>query len=144
MIAAVKRAHPLYGVLLATAAVVAATGFLGCHLTSHPDDRAAVYQAMNQHDLASVEISQDRHSGVITLKGIVGSQDGKNRAQQLAQQAAPGYTIQNQITVDSSGLMSLANPNAERPEAVEMAHPPANNGSTPSATVKAKPDNAPK
>lgn len=121
---AVNRTNHLCTVFLATAALVA-TGVLGCH-ASHPDDRAAVYQALNQHDLASVEVSQDRGHGVITLRGIVGNQDSKNRAQQLTQQAAPGYTVQNQLTIDKSGLMSLANPSAKRPDAVEMAHPPAN------------------
>ena len=121
---AVSRTNHLCTVLLATAAL-AATGFPGCH-ASHPDDRAAVYQALNQHDLASVEVSQDRGQGVITLRGIVGNQDSKNRAQQLAQQVAPGYTIQNQLTIDTSGLMSLANPNAKRPDVEQMAHPPAN------------------
>jgi len=111
--------------VLLAATALAATGFPGCH-ASHPDDRAAVYQALNQHDLASVEVSQDRGSGVITLRGIVGSQDSKTRAQQLAQQAAPGYTIQNQLTINSSGLMSMANPHAKAPEVEEMAHPPAN------------------
>ena len=94
--------------LLALGAVmlVGLLALVGCH-GDHPDDKAAVYNALYQHDLASVEVSQDRHNGVITLRGIVGSADRKTHAEDLARQAAPGYTITNQLTVDNSGIQSL-------------------------------------
>lgn len=132
------RTNHLCNVIVASAALVAATGFLGCHSASHPDDQAAIYQALNQHDLASVQVSEDRGNGVITLKGIVGSNDGKARAEQLAQQAAPGYTIQNQLTVDNTGLMSLANPNAKAPEIEQMAHAPVPDNAKPATPAKHK------
>lgn len=106
---------------------IALVGLAGCH-GRHPDDQTAIYQALSQHDLATVEVFQDRDRGVVTLKGIVGSPDRKSRAEQLAQQAAPGYTIQNQITVDNTGIMGMANPNATRPE-LEQVAPPANQSS---------------
>lgn len=91
---------------------VSATPMMGCR--SHPDDQAAVYQVLDQHKLASVEVSQDRHSGVITLRGVVGNADSKTQAEQLALQAAPGYTVKNQLQVQSSRSVA---PNISAPSA---------------------------
>jgi len=107
----------------ALSAATLAFTFAGCH-SQHPDDSAAVYQALGQHDLASVQINQDRDKGVITLNGIVGDQTRKDRAQQLAEQAAPGYSIRNNLHVDTTGILGEANPNAKPPEVQQMAHPP--------------------
>lgn len=76
----------------------------GCGHSGHPDDRMAVYNTLDEHDLRSVTVSQDRDGGVITLSGIVGSDDRKQKAEQLAHQAAPGYSVVNRINVDNSGL----------------------------------------
>lgn len=81
----------------------------GCNRASHPDDQAAVYQALDQHNLSSVTVSQDRRSGVITLNGIVADQDRKARAETLAKQAAPDYTISNRIRVESTGISTSQN-----------------------------------
>lgn len=110
-----------------SAAGLAAAWLSGCH-SLHPDDQAAVYKALGQQELSSVEVSEDRASGVITLRGIVGSQDNKQKAEQLTEQAAPGYKVQNQLTVDSTGIMSMADPNAKVPGVQELAHPPASDG----------------
>ncbi|MFP5235806.1 MAG: BON domain-containing protein [Acidobacteriota bacterium] len=113
-------------ILRQTALATAALAFIftGCH-RSHPDDAASVYQSLAQHDLASVQIDQDRGNGVITLNGVVGDQARKDRAQQLAQQSAPGYTIRNNLRVDNAGILGEANPNARPPQVQQMAHPPA-------------------
>jgi hypothetical protein len=73
----------------------------GCR-ASHPDDQAAVYKALDQHKLASVEISEDRGAGVITLRGVVADAESKAQAEQVTRQAAPGYTVKNQLQVQSS------------------------------------------
>lgn len=99
----------------------------GCH-GQHPDRRNEVYQALSQHHMESVEVFQDQDHGVITLKGIVGSANSKTQAQQVVQQAAPGYKVDNQLTVDASGIMSMANPNAKAPAVEQMAHPPGDAG----------------
>lgn len=113
------------GVSLCGAAVISAGLFVGCHGASHPDDRAAVYKALKQNDLYSVELHQDQNSGVITLTGIVGNSNAKSKAETLAKQAAPGYSISNQLKVDATGIMSMANPNAKPPEVEQSAHPQA-------------------
>lgn len=93
-------------VALAAVMLVGLLALVGCR-NDHPDEKAAVYSALDQHDLASVEVLQDRHKGVITLRGIVGSADRKTKAVALAQQAAPGYTITDQMQVNNAGLQGL-------------------------------------
>jgi osmotically-inducible protein OsmY len=85
---------------LLTVAMVSA----GCMSSNHPDVKLAVYNALDQHDLRSVTVSEDRRAGVITLSGIVGANDRKQRAEQLAQQTAPGYSIVDRIRVDVTGI----------------------------------------
>jgi hypothetical protein len=106
-----KRSELLRDLLLGLAATVIACGFTAaCHNNAHPDDKQAVYSALTSNDLASVIVDQDQGKGVIKLSGVVGSDASKTRAQQVAQQAAPGYTIDNQIKVDNAGLMGMAQP----------------------------------
>lgn len=97
-------------------------GLAGCLHRDHPDDRMAVYNALDQHDLRSITVAQDRHAGIITLSGIVGSLDRRQRAGQVAEQSAPGYSVVNRIQVDSSGIQSeiqTANRKAQLDSAIE-------------------------
>ena len=96
--------------------------YSGCGHISHPDDRMAVYNTLDQHDLRSITVSQDRDAGTITLSGIVGADDRKQSAEQLAKQAAPGYTIVNRIQVENAGLQGdeqTAQKNAQLDSAIE-------------------------
>ncbi len=104
------------------AILVGALAFAGCSTASHPDEKAAVYQSLNQHDLSSVMVNQNRESGVITLNGIVGGADRKSRAEELAKEAAPDYTINDNIQVDPTGLqgmMSAATTKSELDSSIE-------------------------
>ncbi len=92
--------------LASTVLLVSSLAFSGCSPSGHPDDKMAVYNALGQHNLRSVTVSQDRAAGTITLSGIVGSNENKQTADQLAQQAAPGYSIVNKIQVQNAGLVS--------------------------------------
>ena len=106
-----KRFDLLRDILLGLVATIAACGFTAaCHNSSHPDDKQAVYSALTSSNLASVMVEQDRDKGVIKLTGVVGSADNKSRAEQVAQQSAPGYTIQNDIRVEDAGLTGMAKP----------------------------------
>lgn len=103
------RFHLLRDLLLAVSATVVACGFTAaCNTNAHPDVKQAVYNSLDQHQLASVMVSQDRENGVIKLSGIVGSADRKDRAQQLAQQAAPGYSIDNKLQVNQTDISTTA------------------------------------
>jgi BON domain len=95
--------HKLCLVSLFTAIVfVLSAPLVGCRSNAHPDVQAKVYKVLDSHDFASVEVSQDRGAGVITLRGVVGSADRRSRAEELVREAAPGYTVKNQLQVQNS------------------------------------------
>ncbi len=71
----------------------------GCNNKAHPDEKSAVTNSLNTNNLSAVSVSQDRDKGVITLKGDVDTADAKAQAETLAKQAAPDYTIANEIGV---------------------------------------------
>jgi hyperosmotically inducible periplasmic protein len=88
--------HSLY----ATAAVLGSLlVFAGCEKAAHPDEKAAVTNSLNSNNLSAVSVSQDRDKGVITLSGNVASQDLKSQAETLAKQAAPDYSVADEIGV---------------------------------------------
>jgi len=70
----------------------------GCNKT-HPDEKSAVTNSLNGNNLSAVSVSQDQDKGVITLSGNVDNADAKSQAESLAKQAAPDYTIANEIGV---------------------------------------------
>src|SRR5579863_903943 len=82
-------------VLLAGALAIA-----GCqNQPAHPDEKSAVTNSLNSNNLSNVSVSQDRDKGVMTLTGDVPSGDAKAQAENLAKQAAPDYTIADEIGV---------------------------------------------
>jgi hyperosmotically inducible protein len=112
-----------FAFFFASTALLGGTVILsGCGHGGHPDDRMAVYNSLDQHDLRSLTVSQDRNAGTITLSGIVGSSERKQQAGQLAQQAAPGYSIVDRIQVNNAGLegeMQAAQKNVQLDSAIE-------------------------
>jgi hyperosmotically inducible protein len=108
--------------LLALGAVllVGLLALVGCQ--NHPDNKQAVYNALKSHDLRSVDVFQDRRKGEITLRGIVATNDTKTQAENLAQQAAPGYAIEDQLQVQSAGIepmLKTAEKDAKLDSAIE-------------------------
>lgn len=86
---------PCSSAILAGALIVA-----GCQSkASHPDEKSAVNNSLNGNNLGDVSVSQDRDKGVITLTGNVNSDEQKSQAETLAKQAAPDYTIANEVGV---------------------------------------------
>jgi hyperosmotically inducible periplasmic protein len=96
--------------LLGSAAVLAgALAIAGCHnQPAHADEKSAVTTSLNNNNLNSVSVSQDRDKGVMTLTGDVASDDQKSQAENLAKQAAPDYTIADEIGVRPVGDKSQA------------------------------------
>jgi hyperosmotically inducible protein len=90
---------------LASAAILAGTlAIVGCqNQPAHPDEKAAVTNSLSSSNLNNVSVSQDRDKGTITLTGNVPSDDLKNQAETLAKQAAPDYTIADEIGVRPAG-----------------------------------------
>jgi hyperosmotically inducible protein len=85
-------------VILAGVMVIA-----GCNKPAHPDEKSAVTDSLKNNNLNAVSVSQDRDKGVITLSGNLDSQDLKNQAESVARQAAPDYTIADEIGVRPPG-----------------------------------------
>jgi hyperosmotically inducible periplasmic protein len=63
---------------------------------SRPDEKTLVYAALENNQLSSVMVVQDRRSGVLTLTGI-DDEARRSQAETIARQAAPGYTISNPL-----------------------------------------------
>jgi len=82
------------GILFAGAIAIA-----GCEHKTYPDEKGAVTDALKNDNLGKIDVSQDRDKGVMTLKGNVDSDNDKQQAESLAKQAAPGYSIANEIGV---------------------------------------------
>jgi hyperosmotically inducible protein len=89
-----------HSLLLAAAIVAGGTMVIaGCQSKGHPDEKGAATNALNSNNLGSIDVSQDRDKGVMTLKGNVASDDAKQQAESLTKQAAPDYTVANEIGV---------------------------------------------
>jgi len=97
-----------YRFMLGPAVVIAgALVVSGCN-KQYPDEKTSVTNALNTNNLNAVSVSQDRDKGVMTLTGNVPSDTFKNQAETLAKQAAPDYTIADEIGVQPPGAESQA------------------------------------
>ncbi|HEV2273653.1 MAG TPA: BON domain-containing protein [Acidobacteriaceae bacterium] len=105
-----KCTHPSRQFLMSSVAVLAgALAVAGCNTKpAHPDEKSAVTNSLSTNNLSDVSVSQDQDKGVITLTGNVNSDDQKTQAATLAKQAAPDYTIANEIGVRPPGAESQA------------------------------------
>lgn len=90
----------------------------GCN-KSYPDEKAAVDQALSSNDFGTVGVSQNRDKGVMTLRGNVAVPGDKDRAEKIAQRAAPDYTIANEIGVRPADVPGAAGADAKLDSAIE-------------------------
>jgi BON domain-containing protein len=67
-----------------------------------------VKKALEQADLKDVNVSEDTSKNTITLTGTLHSEQAKDRAGRVAQSAAPGRQIANEISVEPVGHESQA------------------------------------
>jgi hyperosmotically inducible protein len=83
---------------------------VGCSKQSAkgPAMKDQVEQALKQNGMDKVNVDEDRDKGVITLKGEVPSDDQKMRVQQIAEKAAPGRVVANEIAIRPPGYESEA------------------------------------
>ena len=84
----------------ATATLAGVLMIGGCSSSPHyADSKDAVNNALTQNNLGSIHVSQDRDKGVMTLTGTVPNQDQKTQAESVAKEAAPTYTVADEIAV---------------------------------------------
>jgi osmotically-inducible protein OsmY len=70
---------------------------------NNPSYQDSVKNALEQADLKSVTVDEDRDKNTITLGGRLHSEDAKQQAAQIAQASAGTRTIVNQISVQPVG-----------------------------------------
>jgi hyperosmotically inducible protein len=80
----------------------------GCNQPNRKSEADAVKQALQQADLKDVSVSDDADKNTVTLGGTLHSDGAKNRAGDVAKQAAPDRTIANEIGVQPVGDESQA------------------------------------
>lgn len=100
-----KMANKLIVKALVATSLVGVFVIAGCQKTqpAFPDFKGAVSSSLTGKDLGSIQVSQDRDKGVITLSGTVPTPEEKQQADSIAKQAAPNYTIADEIAVVSPG-----------------------------------------
>jgi hyperosmotically inducible protein len=85
------------------------TLILGCsQRNTSANVKGDIEQALNQAGLKSVNVSQDRDKGVITLTGDVLTEADKQRAEEIAKSMARSSVVANEIGVRPSGFESEA------------------------------------
>ena len=88
---------------------LALSALTGCSDTmKSPDVASNVRHSLEQANIQNVSVTQDRVKGVVTLNGHVPTDADKARADQLAQAAAQGQVVANQIEVTPQGMESVA------------------------------------
>lgn len=94
--------HENKGITKVFAIASLAAGLVATGCNSHPtypDSKDAVNNSLTQNNLGAIHVSQDQDKGVITLTGTVPSDSEKMQAETVAKQAAPNYTIADEIAV---------------------------------------------
>lgn len=94
--------------LILCLAAVALMATVACSKQQKPSVKDAVVQALKQGGYDDVNVDEDRDKGVVTLKGDVKSADDKARAGELAQQAAAGRVVANELAVKPEGMEGMA------------------------------------
>lgn len=101
------RPYQVGGAILLAGAILAG----GCKSADHADEKSTVVGSLQSNNLGSIDVSQDRDKGVMTLKGNVADAGAKQQAESLTRQAAPDYVIADEIGVrppDASNAGSVA------------------------------------
>ncbi len=76
--------------------------------TSNVNVKDSVSQALDNAGLKDISVDVNNDKELVTLKGDVKTQEEKDRAAQVAQQAASGYVVSNEIGVRPEGVENKA------------------------------------
>ena len=106
-----------------SAVLLGALAFAGCKTNpAHPDEKSAVNSSLSSNNLSAVSVSQDQDKGVMTLTGNVDSDAKKAQAESLVKQAAPDYTVANEIGVRPPGEGQAGSVASNRDSAIEDSY----------------------
>ena len=96
------------------APVVFAALFSACSSQpKSPDVTSDVRKSLDQAGLQNVHVSQDRDKGVVTLTGIVASQDDKMRAEDAAKSSAAGQVVADEVAVEPPNVSDAKTVNSD-------------------------------
>ena len=92
--------------LLPLLALLVLGSALGCSSASakSPDVSDGIRKSLNDAGLRNVSVSQDRDKGIVTLNGLVASENDKAQAESLAKSFAGAQVVANQIAVIPVGI----------------------------------------
>jgi hyperosmotically inducible protein len=98
----------LYSVVLL--ALLTLGALVGCssQRASTPPAKDNVENALKEKGMDKINVDENRDKGVITLKGDVASDDQRREAGEVAQAAAPGRVIANELAVRPDGAEGTA------------------------------------
>jgi hyperosmotically inducible periplasmic protein len=99
--------NPRNGISAALLAV-ALIGGAACSRTNQVSYKDNVERALQQADLKDVKVSEDRDKNTITLGGTVASEDAKQKAGDVAKEAAPSRVVANEVAIRPVGMESEA------------------------------------
>lgn len=87
------------------AAVLSVGGLVGCtsQRANTPPAKDNVVNALKDKGMDNINVDENRDKGVITLKGDVQTDEQRRRAGEIAQAAAPGRVIANELAVRPEG-----------------------------------------
>lgn len=88
-----------FGIGLAAMGLLGWTLLTGCNNKQYGDEKAAVTTALANNGMESIRVTQNRKSGTMTLTGEVKSQAQFAQVTTVAKQAAPDYTVFNDVAV---------------------------------------------
>src|ERR1051326_3641008 len=93
----------IYSVVLM--AVLALAALVGCssQRANTPPAKDNVKNALDQKGMGDINVDEDRDKGVITLKGDTKDEATRKEAGEIAQAAAPGKVIANELAVRPVG-----------------------------------------
>jgi hyperosmotically inducible periplasmic protein len=96
-------------VSLAMLAILALIMSVGCsQQRANPPAKDNVEKSLKQNGMDKINVDENRDKGVITLKGDVKSDEVKRQAGELAQAAAPGRVVANELAVRPEGAEGTA------------------------------------
>jgi len=92
-----------YSVVLMTLLTVGALVGCSSQRANTPPAKDNVVNALKDKGIDNINVDENRDKGVITLKGDVQSDDQRRQAGDIAQTAAPGRVIANELAVRPQG-----------------------------------------
>jgi hyperosmotically inducible protein len=86
-------------------ALLALAALVGCssQRANTPPAKDNVKNALDQKGMGDINVDEDRDKGVITLKGDTKDEETRKQAGEIAQAAAPGKVIANELAVRPVG-----------------------------------------